>query len=473
MNIFSQSQPTPRIRLFFIAIFLKVAASALSAVGFVLVSSAYSVSGSFVWLVFFAVLLLVGLPGTDIYLKDRMRWLRPAAIAIAIFFCVVGLALIVIAGTVGLKSIGADKPKQDISRLMTAFDSVFGYNDATALSQQAAVNLLDVKNPYAESNVVTATIKYNSAAEKLTPLRKGQFADVFPYPTAAQLDQLWQQAQKDPSRVPPELESKFDYPAGFFLLPAPFIWMGVSDLRLIFLIFLIPALIYVVFKVPGMYRLYFIAALIASVELWSSLASGETGFLYFPFLLLAWVLYRRNLWVSAVFMALAVTTKQITWFLLPFYLIVIFRTMDAKRTLGVIGIIVGIFIAANVWFFASDPALWLSSVFAPVTENMFPLGVGIISLVTGGIVTVESPLLFSIIELGVFLLAIIWYYFNCRRYPDTAPVLSVLPLFFAWRSLWGYFFYIDIITLAAILINEYGGQPSERLAVTPALTAPR
>jgi hypothetical protein len=97
--------------------------------------------------------------------------------------------------------------------------------------------------------------------------------------------------------------------------------------------------------------------------------------------------------------------------------------------------------------------------------------VGIISLVAGGIVNVTSPLLFSILELAVFLAAIVWYWFNCRRYPDTAPVLSVLPLFFAWRSLWGYFFYVDIITLAAILINEYGHRPAEKFAPAPALTS--
>jgi hypothetical protein len=37
----------------------------------------------------------------------------------------------------------------------------------------------------------------------------------------------------------------------------------------------------------------------------------------------------------------------------------------------------------------------------------------------------------------------------------------VLPLFFAWRSLWGYFFYIDVIILASIMINEYGTATSE------------
>jgi hypothetical protein len=473
MNIFSHSQSTPRIQLFFIAIFLKLAASALSAVGFVLVSAAYSVTGAFVWLAFFALILIIALPGTDIYLKDRLRWLKPTAFVLAVFFCIVGLALIAVATTVGLRSIGANQPKEDLSRLMTSFDTMFGYNDGTALAQQAAVNLLDGENPYAESNVVTAMIEYHGAPQKLTPLRRGQFADVFPYPSSAQLDQLWQQAKQDPSHIPPELESKFNYPAGLFLLPTPFIWMGVTDLHLVFIILLIPALVYVVIKVPGKYRLYFIAAVIASLELWNSLATGETGFLYFPFLLLAWVLYRRNLWVSAVFMAIAVATKQVTWFLLPFYLIVIFRTTDARKTLGVIGIVAGIFIAANAWFFASDPSLWLASVFEPMSETMFPIGVGIVSLVTGGIVNVTTPLPFSIVELVVFVAAIVWYWFNCRRYPDTAPVLSVLPLFFAWRSLWGYFFYVDIITLAAILINEYGGQSTRQPAPAPALASPR
>ena len=137
------------------------------------------------------------------------------------------------------------------------------------------------------------------------------------------------------------------------------------------------------------------------------------------------------------------------------------------------GIIAGVFAAANAWFFFADPGLWFSSIFAPVAGKMFPLGVGLISIVTGGLVVVESPTIFSIMEFGVFALAIVWYWFNCRHYPDTAPLLSVLPLFFAWRSLWGYFYYIDIIVLAAVLINEYGSQPRQQLEVAPALTATR
>ena len=58
--------------------------------------------------------------------------------------------------------------------------------------------------------------------------------------------------------------------------------------------------------------------------------------------------------------------------------------------------------------------------------------------------------------IAVAIIAVLWYFFKCNRYPEMGLILGVLPLFFAWRSLWGYFFYIDIIILAAIMLNEYG-----------------
>jgi hypothetical protein len=100
---------------------------------------------------------------------------------------------------------------------------------------------------------------------------------------------------------------------------------------------------------------------------------------------------------------------------------------------------------------------------APVLDDLFPLGVGIITLVTGGVLIIESPLLFTILELLIGITAIIWFYYNCRRYPNAGPLLAVLPLFFAWRSLWPYFFYFDIIILTAVLLDDYSTKSSKRL----------
>jgi hypothetical protein len=450
--------------LFFVAVLIKIIASALGGIGFVWNSSALMISGTVVWLIWFAILFLIAMPQTDRLLQNQMRWLKPAALTISIIFLVTGLVLLVAVSSFGLGVFQVDKLGEKPAQLVTSFENVFAYNDATALCHQATENLIEGDNPYAEANVVTAMIKFSGSYDKLTPLREGSFAEVFPYPTTEDLEQLWQEASQSPEQVPPELETKLGYPAGCFLLPAPFVLMGMDDIRLVYLIFILPALAYVVLKAPKNLRLLLIGAILISLEIWNSVAAGETGSLCFPFLLLAWILPRKHLWLSALFMGVAVATKQVAWFFMPFYLILIFRTMGMKRMLSVLAIVAGVFLVTNVPFIISDPKLWLASIMAPMTDNLFPLGVGIITLVTGGILDIQSSLIFSVLELFIGGLAIIWYFRYCLRYPHTGPLLAVLPLFFAWRSLWPYFFYADVIILAAIIVNEYGAKLPEQLS---------
>ena len=449
---------SPRLLLFFIVIIVKIVASVLSAIGFVLNNAALLIAGTVAWLGYFTVLFMVAVPTADRLLQKYARFLKNTALTIVIVILTVGIVLTLIMVTVGLTSVQADNPEGIWSQLFVSFDNVFRYNDATALSHQAAENVLEGKNPYSESNVINAMLEYDGAIDKITPLREGRLADIFPYPDISQLEQLWEDVSATPAVIPPEIESGFNYPAGSFLLPAAFIWMGIGDLRIIYLVLIIPALIYTIWRVRSGLRLLLVGAILVSVELWYSLAAGETGYLYFPFLLMAWVLYKRNLWLSALFMAAAVAIKQVTWFIFPFYLVLVWQTGSDKKALIVFLISVGVFAASNLPFIISDPGLWVNSVMAPMTDDVFPIGVGIITLVTAGVLDIQSSLTFGILELVILLAGLVWYFFNCRRYPHTGLVLAILPLFFAWRSLWGYFFYIDIILLAAVIINEYGIQ---------------
>jgi uncharacterized membrane protein len=125
------------------------------------------------------------------------------------------------------------------------------------------------------------------------------------------------------------------------------------------------------------------------------------------------------------------------------------------RSLAVIFLV---FAATNAPFIINDPELWYTSVLAPIAKDMFPLGVGLVTPVISGLIDIWSSAVFSILECLVLLTGIIWYFKNCEKYPQTGPLLAVFPLFFAWRSLWPYFFYFDIIILASILITEYSGK---------------
>ncbi|MFA7351930.1 MAG: hypothetical protein WCZ22_00370 [Dehalococcoidales bacterium] len=453
---FEPQEYTPRISLFIIAIIIKLAASAVSGIAYVFNNSMLYILGIMFWLLWFFFLFIIALPQIDNWLQKSSERLKKTARKIVIIVVIIGIVECIGLAVIGLDTI-VSKQGEHFPEVLTSLNESFNYNDATALCHQAAENFLDGKNPYAEAHIVNAMQEYDVPLHKLTPLRLGIFNDTFPYPTDEQMQELHQRILENPDDIPEELESGLCYPAGSFLIPSLFLLLGISDLRIIYIILLVPALLYVIWLSPAKYRLLLLAIILISLELWNALASGETGFLLFPFLLLGWVLFKKHTLVSAISIGLAVTIKQVAWFFWPFYLILIYKTQGFKKAVQSLSIILLIFIATNLPFIISDPYLWYESIISPMTDK-FPLGVGIITLVTGGLINIQSSLVFSILECLIFIGGIIWYYRNCYRYPHAGPLLAVLPLFFAWRSIWPYFFYFDIIIIASIIINEYAKQ---------------
>jgi uncharacterized membrane protein len=154
-------------------------------------------------------------------------------------------------------------------------------------------------------------------------------------------------------------------------------------------------------------------------------------------------------------MGIAVATKQVAWFFVPFYLILLFRFLAWKKAALGMGLVAAVFAAFNLPFIIAGPSLWLGSVLSMMKDALFPSGWGAITLVLQGWVNIQSPLPFTIMEVAVLVAAIVWYWRNARAYPYLGVVLSIVPLFFAWRSLWPYFLYVDIILLAVVM-QEYG-----------------
>jgi uncharacterized membrane protein len=166
-------------------------------------------------------------------------------------------------------------------------------------------------------------------------------------------------------------------------------------------------------------------------------------------------------------MGVAIAAKQVAWFFLPFYVLLILRTDGFKKAASTLAIAAGVFAAFNLPFVILNPVAWLESVAAPVRDAMFPGGVGIVTLVSSGLVHITSPAIFSVLEGAAFVAALLWYYRNCRRYPHTALVLALLPFFFAWRSMWNYFYYADIVLLAVILIEAQSTPAVETHQIQP------
>jgi hypothetical protein len=453
LDLLFPSKTPPRVLLIFFSVPMLLIASAISGVAFSLNSPAYWLGGTFLWIIWFYLMFLIITPGTDNRLGSQRRWLIPGAKTIVTVMVIAGIVELVFVGGFSYWYVNSGADNNFVT-VLRELQEAFRYNDGTALNQQATENLLAGKNPYAYSNVVETFLQHDGSYDRLTPLRVGQFENVFPYPSNAQLEALWNTSVKDTTQSPPELESHVCYPAGSFLLPAPFLAMGLKDIRVVYFFFVLAGVVYAVFLLPKKRRIIFVALVLISLEVWNILAVGESGTIIFPFLLLAWMLAGKNNWQSAIFMGIAAATRQTAWFFLPFFLIMIWQRSGVKQTGAAIGLIAGIFLLFNGYFMAADINLWTESVMSPMTTQMFPLGVGVVSLVSSGLVDMRSSLPFSIMELTVFAGAIIWYARYGKKYPEAGPILAVLPLFFAWRSLWMYFFYISIITLAAMSMRE-------------------
>ncbi len=418
--------------------------------------------GIIIWLTWFTAVTLIALPKTDQFLQKQLRWLKRVTVVIFFALLIFGLVETAFLFTYSSGALSNDKLDRIMPGLETKIDNVFIYNDSAALCHQAVENTIDGHNPYAESNIAEAIIKFNVPVDNITPLRQGRFAEAFPYPERDELEEVWQEAVNSTNNVPEEFESKLNYPAGSIVLSAPFFLVGLDDIRIIGLLYILPVLFYVAFQPPRHLRIILAAAILVSLELWSSWINGGAGVFVLPFMLLAWILWRKHLLLSALFMGLAISMKQLAWFFLIFYIILILRTMGLRKLLWVMVIIAGVFLAINLPFIINDPKLWINSIFAPMTDNLFPFGVGIVSFVTAGFIEIQSSLIFTTMEIAIAVCAIIWYLYYCPRYPYTGLVLAIIPLFFAWRSLPAYFLYVDIIVLAAIIINEYSSKVPTR-----------
>ena len=459
---------TPGQLLFYLAVPILLLSVIISGLGFISNSPTFFISGSALLIIWFIMIFTAVLPQTNRVLGKQIDQIKKATGIIFISLLILGLidAAVIILLIPNL--IQNHNVSNDFRQLLMQVEDGYRYNDASALSHQAVENLLHGQNPYAHANIIQALLEYNGNYTRVTPLRLGVLSKVFPAPQDSQLKQVWDKAIQNPSQVPPELESRVCYPAGSFLLPVPFVYLGISDIRITYAIFFLDGLAYAIWVIPKKKRLIFIGIVLISLELWNSLGDGgELGSLCFPLLAVGWLALNRNLWLSTICMGLAVSTKQTAWFFVPFYLILLFKTQGSRKLLTGMAVIAGIFIITNLPFIIADPRLWFNSVTSPMTDPMFPLGNGLITIVSSGLFNIQSSLPFAILEGIAFIVVILWYLRYCRRYPQTGIILAVIPLFFAWRSMFSYFFYVDIILLAYILVNDNSNRQTITLDVNP------
>ena len=327
------------------------------------------------------------------------------------------------------------------STVMSFFMPPIYRNDGTSLDMNAAILLTGGRDPYVDSNILTIVQRFSILPIWTTPLRAGQFANSATYPTSDQISRVLAQDLKTGNA--PEFESKVSYPAFAFLSLVPFAWLKTNNALPLYLI----CYALIVFigwkKVRPEMRPWLILLSLANVSMLTSVLNGILDIQYILFILLAWLL-RNERWWSVIFLGLACATKQLAWYFLPFYAVLIWRSSGLKEALARLSIVGAIALAINLPFILWNAHAWLASVLAPVADPMYPSGAGVVALGLTPLFPLLPSAVYTALEALAMLLCIAWYWRICKSRPEAAMLLAMLPLFFAWRSLPSYFYCVAL-----------------------------
>jgi hypothetical protein len=340
------------------------------------------------------------------------------------------LICVVIASIAGVIELGA-------SIALSFFSPPRYSNDGTSLDTNAAILFAQGHNPYTDSNIIQVVRQFPIEPYWTTPLRVGQFANRLNYPSQAELSSVLDTDLKAGSA--PEFESKVSYPALSFLTLVPFVWLNIFNVLSLYLICYIVLVVIAWIVVRPELRPWVVLLSLANVSMWTSVAGGNLDVFNILLIVLAWLLRERGWW-SALLLGLALSSKQLTWFFIPFYAVMVWRQYNSREVLRRLTIAGGVTLAINLPFILWNTHAWIAGVMAPMVDPMFPMGVGLISLSSTPLLPVFPPLVYDVLELVALPIVLVWYWRICRERPEAALMLAVIPLFFAWRSLSSYFY---------------------------------
>jgi len=370
--------------------------------------------------------------------------------AVWLFICVMAL--------VSLAWI-TDVPRQ------RAFDWTPYHNDAIALDDCAALLVLEGRDPYASLDIFECYRRLGIGADRTTPLRRGDFADVAIYPSDDELDATWARRERDGRNV--EFVSRPSYPALSFLLILPFVALGWDTNRL-YLLCLVVAIALVLLRTTPRLRPFMLTGLLGATCLAAFTVGGSADLLYALPLVVAW-LWRERRW-SALAYGAAAATKQIAWFFAPFYLIAVVASAGWREAARRALLALGVFVLTNLPFIAWHPADWLAGMLTPVVEPMFARGAGLVFLGTNGGLPLLPPAAYLALEAVAYLACVAIAWRARHSSPEIGVVLALVPLFFGWRSLFSYFFLIPLYAAAAVARMPVGELTDARIRASGALT---
>jgi hypothetical protein len=238
-----------------------------------------------------------------------------------------------------------------------------------------------------------------------------------------------------------------NYPALNFLLVTPFIALGATDVRWIYLVEILALVFILLRKVRIPWRPLVSAGVVGNTVIVRQNILAGVDPTWWALLTVAWI-FVESRWLSPIAVGLAMASRQPAWFAAPFYLVGIWKRNGRAEALRRAAIVAVAALLPNLPFMIDNPAAFFDGVGAPMLGALAPYGVGFVRLGLDGPFPLLPRAVYGALAAisCVTLLAILWRFW--RSLPIGALIFPFVPLYLAWRSLQNYFGSIPLLAMA-------------------------
>ncbi len=313
-----------------------------------------------------------------------------------------------------------------------------GYHvDAVTVPHVAAQQLLAGHNPYTTFDLPAALAQFGINPELVTHYEDGSVL------------------------------RSLNYPALNFLLVTPFIALGATDIRWIYLVEILALVLILLRKVRIPWRPLVAAGVVGNTVIVRQNILAGVDPTWWALLTIAWI-FVESRWLSPIAVGLAMASRQPAWFAAPFYLVAIWKRSGRAEAVRRAAIVTVAAVAPNLPFVIDNPSAFFDGVGDPMLGALAPYGVGFVRLGLDG----PFPLLPRAIYGGlsavsfVILIAVLWRFW--RKVPIGALIFPFVPLYLAWRSLQNYFGSIPLLAMAGddeLIVGTAAERPEQVAAI--------
>jgi hypothetical protein len=353
-------------------------------------------------------------------------------------------------GVAGLLTLGSLVTFAGGVHLMAQGPAQAYVTDIVSLTHTDTELFLSGRNPYTSDDAFQRALARFPFALG-SPMRGRVFGTGYDQPIPSRVAAVQQQYAKAPQTAPDAFDPRtlHSYPALSFLIYVPLLWAGGNDILLLHVLVHWCLFAWLVWLTPVGWRHWGALVALAAMPTIAASLLISNEVIGIALVLTAWHFNRRP-WLSAVLLGLACAYKQYTWFFVPFFALEILQQYGWREEVRRGAAVLGAFLLPNLPFLIASPSAWFMSLWLPMSDPLFAMGLGVIALSIGHLLPYAAPLFYALLELAVMGLAL-W---ACARWPqgvkDGALVLALVPLFFAFRSLADYFAFAPWLALYAV-----------------------